>query len=73
MKYEQKKDQRQIIYGPNKDFPKSFNMTLTLNLEIWFKITANSFLWVKYKTDWANWGEYMVGISTTCKSAIVRP
>lgn len=54
-------------------FSKEFQYDLDLKSEIWFKITANSFLWVKYKTDWANRGEYMVGISTTCKSAIVRP
>lgn len=47
-------------------------MILILNLEIWFKIIVNSFLWVKYKIDWVNRGEYMVGISIICKFVIVK-
>lgn len=59
--------------GFSKEFQYDLDLKSRNMVHDQCKHTIESFLWVKYKIDWANRGEYMVGTSTTCKSAIVRP
>lgn len=52
-------DQSERRYAPEKDFSFNTVLTFTLDLEIWFKVTAQPLLkssvYLKYEPKWALW------------------
>lgn len=66
-------DQGERIYDLDKDFADNSAMTLTLNLETWFEVTAKTLPKdtlgkVKYEPDWAKGREYLTRTSDLRRS-----